>query len=426
MNFLTQHLVRTNSITKPFSPPLVEKVIYKKLIFVMASLSIAVPLTLASVDTALAVSGAVYTTVNEAVDGPGHCQNGNPAVNCNIYDGKEYVWLNGGPASNGLSPDGTYFFAVLEPGGQSDPNDGGAKNLSDDYDAYTNRTFTVHNGEVSAYGGTHDLDSGVHPLGSPDILPPFIRLMPYADTPNPGGEYIMAICLLSEEGASQGGGKKAKPSGLLPGVDPKDCKYDAFKIKEEKVTLHLEGSIGSAEVCDQEEPSSMTMMIEPDGTVLSPGWSEARWIPVTGTVKVTDDNGDPVSGVIVTFSSDGTGDNEKICPAGSLGNCDPDSATSPQLLTTQSDGTISFVMLADWPDVSLTWNKNGNGYIVPPPTNLDIDRDYGILVQALLATPDPLVLNTTLHWDTSMVSIIKNKKRTGTGHCLKAPGRNGF
>ena len=155
---------------------------------------------------ALGVSGAGYTTVNTAADGSGHCKNGNPAVNCNIYDGKQYVWLNGGPAANGLGPDGQYFFAVLAPGGQPNPNDGGPKNLSDDFDTYTNRTFTVTNGEVSAYSGTHDKQI------------PLIRLAPYADTTNPGGVYIMAICYLG-------------PAGTSYPVVPRSCKYDAFKVK---------------------------------------------------------------------------------------------------------------------------------------------------------------------------------------------------
>src|SRR5438105_5801101 len=76
------------------------------------------------------VTGAAFTTVNEGVDLAGHCQNGNPLVNCNIYDGKEYVWLNGGPSVAYLG-DGSYFFAVLDPGGQHDPLDGAASNLSD-------------------------------------------------------------------------------------------------------------------------------------------------------------------------------------------------------------------------------------------------------------------------------------------------------
>jgi hypothetical protein len=151
-----------------------------------------------------AVSGGAYTTVNTTVDGTNHCKNGNPPVNCNIYDGKQYVWLNGGPAANGLGPDGQYFFAVLEPGGQPNPNDGAPKNLSDDYDTYTNRTFTVSGGNVSAYAGSHTYS------------PPLIRLAPYADTGNPGGVYIMAICYL-------GNGYP---------VAPRDCKYDAFKVQK--------------------------------------------------------------------------------------------------------------------------------------------------------------------------------------------------
>lgn len=165
--------------------------------------------------SALAVSGAGWTTVNTATDGSNHCKNGNPGVNCNIYDGKQYVWLNGGPASGGLAPDGSYFFAVLVPGGQPNPNDGGAKNLSDDFDTVANRTFTVTNGEVSAYAGSHDFDSGSGGGAHPNHLPPFIRLMPYADTTNPGGVYIMAICSLAN-------GYPVVPSA---------CKYDAFKVK---------------------------------------------------------------------------------------------------------------------------------------------------------------------------------------------------
>lgn len=149
--------------------------------------------------------GAAFTTVNEDVDGTGHCQNGNPAVNCNIYDGKEFVWMNGGPVAAALD-DGQYFFAVLAPSGQSDPNDGTADNLSDDFDSHANRTFSVSGGAVS-YSGSHDFDDNK------------IRLMPYADTPNPGGVYILAICALAH-------GYPVRPS---------DCTFDAFKIQEQQV-----------------------------------------------------------------------------------------------------------------------------------------------------------------------------------------------
>jgi hypothetical protein len=174
--------------------------------------------------SAWAVSGGAYTTVNTSVDGPNHCKNGNPPVNCNIYDGKQYVWLNGGPSGNGLAPDGQYFFAVLAPGGQPDPNDGGAKNLSDDYDSVANRTFTVTNGEVSAYGGTHTYS------------PPLIRLFPYADTTNPGGVYIMAICYL-------GNGYP---------VAPRSCKYDAFKVQKTG-QAKVQAVLGGAKYLDQNQ-----------------------------------------------------------------------------------------------------------------------------------------------------------------------------
>jgi len=162
------------------------------------------------------VSGAGFTSVNETVDGTGHCANGNPNNNCNIYDGKEFVWLNGGP-STAYVGDGDYFFAVLDPGGQggnANPNDGTPKNLSDDYDAYTDRTFTVSGGIVT-YSGPHDFNTNK------------IRLMPYANTVNPGGVYILAICSLADD---------------YP-VNPSDCKYDAFKIKDASQTAAGEPTI---------------------------------------------------------------------------------------------------------------------------------------------------------------------------------------
>jgi hypothetical protein len=168
------------------------------------------------------VTGAVFTTTDPDSDGVGHCKNGNEAVNCNIYDGKQFVWLTGGPGTAGLA-DGYYFFAVLAPGGQGanrNPNDGAPKNLSDldpttntgAGDAWTNRKFQVQNGFIIyPTTGTHSYD----PTSGK------IRLMPYDDTPNPGGVYILAIC--------------AVPSTISvtnpPAVDPSICKYDAFKAK---------------------------------------------------------------------------------------------------------------------------------------------------------------------------------------------------
>jgi hypothetical protein len=204
-----------------------------------AFLVVAVMLVMTVGPVASAVGGAAFTTFNPAVDGESKDVCKNSIINCNIYGAKEYVWLNGGPDANHLKPDGYYFFAVLEPGGQPNPNDQGGildKNLSDDYDLYTNRTFRTVGGEVVEYNGDHWLDSGTPTNGNgnktrePDGLPPYIRLFPYSDTTNPGGVYIMSICYIGADGTD------------YP-VEPRDCKYDAFKVKEGRVTYDfmLEG-----------------------------------------------------------------------------------------------------------------------------------------------------------------------------------------
>ena len=178
----------------------------------VVALLLAVAGLLAAAIPALGVSGAAYTTTNISFDGPNVCKNGNPGVNCNIYSAKPFVWTNGGPNTNKLLPSGKYFFAVLVPSGQQNPNDGTPQNLSDDFDTYQNRTFTVSSGEITTYGGTHLFDAD-----ETDNNEKKIRLYPYADTTNPGGVYIMAMCYLGANGTT------------YP-VDPRDCKYDAFKV----------------------------------------------------------------------------------------------------------------------------------------------------------------------------------------------------
>ena len=188
--------------------------------------------------TGSAISGASFTIFNAHVEDPGNdiCKNSDTA--CNIFAAKEYVWLNGGPNANIFGADGVYFFAVLEPGGQPNPNDSGGvedKNLSDDYDCYQNRVFNVRNGEVSAYTGNidcssvgypeynlfaHWLDSGRNEPGlgnqKPNNLTPNLRLYPFSEATNSGGTYILVVCRLDEG---------------YP-VDPRKCKYDAFKVQQ--------------------------------------------------------------------------------------------------------------------------------------------------------------------------------------------------
>jgi hypothetical protein len=162
---------------------------------------------------------ASFTSINEAEDGGNFCLNGPGVVNCNIYTEKQYVWLNAGPTGtvNGLG-EGTYFFAVLSPSGQNaEVNDGATvgvgdagtpHNLSDDFDAYTNRTFTINGDGTVSYGGGHDVTGN-------NTTDAKIRLVDYSNTLNNGGVYILAIC------------------GYPVPVDPQTCKYDAFKVRSE-------------------------------------------------------------------------------------------------------------------------------------------------------------------------------------------------
>jgi hypothetical protein len=179
------------------------------------------------------VTGAVSTTDNVGFADANNytdqaCSNGH-GVNCNIYLDKRDVWMSGLPNSASLA-EGTYFFAVIVPGGQPDPNDGGAKNLSDTTDdpwaaghlnvdgsavptgdLYGNRTFTVDSSGNITYGGTHVVAGN----GTPGAK---IQMFPYDDTTNDGGVYILAVCSLGADGT-------AYP------VDPHNCKYDAFKVQ---------------------------------------------------------------------------------------------------------------------------------------------------------------------------------------------------
>lgn len=176
--------------------------------------------------TATAAPPAAFTGTNTAVDGPGTCLNGPGDVNCNIYTSKNAVWLNAGPlgTSTGFGP-GTYFFAVSVPGSVGQ-NDGNVNNLSDlspttntgAGDAFTNRIFKV-TGATATYSGTHDATGD----GTSALK---IRVMPYDDTTNSGGEYQISICRL-------------EPPLFLQPVTSSACKNDNFKIASSTSTRDL-------------------------------------------------------------------------------------------------------------------------------------------------------------------------------------------
>jgi hypothetical protein len=183
----------------------------------------AIPL-LASVT--FAASGGVNTTVIT----PSLCLNGSQ-VNCNNYGSKADVYLSGNPSQ--LTA-GTYFYAVVDPGGQPNPNDTGAKNLSIACDTYTNREFTVNSsGQIAPVQPTTHHYQTVKIKGGGGFTNTFIQVGDptngcyFANTANPGGVYILAACLIN-------------PATYNPStnpVDPKSCKYDAFKVKQTSTTL---------------------------------------------------------------------------------------------------------------------------------------------------------------------------------------------
>lgn len=116
------------------------------------------------------VNGALYTTLSDGSE-----------VNFNIYADKSDVYINGGPGkgagtnARGLVPDGTYVFMVTDPSGK--------EILSTDPAAC--RQVEVSGGiVVGATGPCPHVEGGLQAGGATAV-----QLMPYNDTPNPGGEY---------------------------------------------------------------------------------------------------------------------------------------------------------------------------------------------------------------------------------------------
>lgn len=166
--------------------------------------------------SAQAPSGAIFTTL---VDGS--------EVNTNLYAAKTDVYLDGGPGPGapqtaaGLD-DGRYVFQVTDPSGKT--------LLSQD--AAQCRQFDVAAGIITAYvtvaGCTAHLTGTDIDHGAVTI-----QLMPYADTPNPGGVYKVWAELTSNFPASCLATVDCKSftHGFFPGFS----KTDNFKVKSQRV-----------------------------------------------------------------------------------------------------------------------------------------------------------------------------------------------
>lgn len=126
------------------------------------------------------LSGAIWTSL---ADGG--------AVNANLYEAREDVYLNGGPvncsAGPGL-PDGDYYFQVTDPSG--------ATLLSSD--AIKFRQVQVVGGIIDGTSGDGNHDEGSGDCGTP------VQLYPFGWTPNPGGEYSVDLAPVGEVAACDG------------------------------------------------------------------------------------------------------------------------------------------------------------------------------------------------------------------------------
>jgi hypothetical protein len=114
------------------------------------------------------VTGAIFTTLYDG-----------SAVDHNIYNAKEDVYLNGGPNSPNAPctaaglPDGDYYFQVTDPSGK----------ILLSTDSLAERKVRVQYGLIKAYLGTN------HKVGIGKCGSVTVQLFPFNDTPNPGGEY---------------------------------------------------------------------------------------------------------------------------------------------------------------------------------------------------------------------------------------------
>jgi len=179
--------------------------------------------------------GAIYTSLGDGT-----------AVNHNVYDAKQDVYLNGGPQNqngNGL-PNGTYYFQVTNPSGSvllsTDPAEC--------------RQLVVANGVVSGPAGP----PCQHAPGTLNLLNGSIpvQLVPFNDTPNAGGEYKVHLIRQTDDTSID-----AEDPTVIHFL-PSDSKTDNFKVKENPVTP--QSAIGGVKWIDTNHDGVLDLDTETD------------------------------------------------------------------------------------------------------------------------------------------------------------------
>lgn len=173
-----------------------------------------------------ALTGAIFTTLADGT-----------RVNHNIYDAKEDVYLDGGPGNNAPSgaaalPAGNYYFQVTSPSGKTLLSTDPIECREFHVDA-SGVISSVPNMACSHLTGIDVDNNGIT-----------VQLMPYDDTPNPGGEY--KVWVTDVDDYDPGKGKY--------GFIPADSKTDNFKVRaeerEDKPPCCGNGVLEAGEDCD--------------------------------------------------------------------------------------------------------------------------------------------------------------------------------
>lgn len=194
-----------------------------KALAVAAALLTLVPFVGTEVATANPLSGAIFTTLPDGSE-----------VNFNHYASKDLVYLDGGPgvgapATAAGLPDGTYVFQVTNPNGR----------VLLSTDNAECRQFTVSGGVITGVVAT-----GCEHLTGVDVdhNAVTVQLMPYDDTPNPGGVYkawatpladFLAGCAALGVADGLSVVDCGRKPGNMHGFIPANSKTDNFKVKEQ-------------------------------------------------------------------------------------------------------------------------------------------------------------------------------------------------
>lgn len=182
------------------------------------------------------LSGAIFTTL---VDGS--------RVNANIYNAKSDVYLDGGPGdgapqSAAALPDGDYYFQVTDPSGKTllSTDDISCRRVEIDEGVITRAYATASCGHMMGADQDHDAVT--------------VQLLPYNDTPNPGGEYKVWMTPVDQYDADSG------VHGFLHAFS----KTDNYKVREITTIPPPpppppccgDGTVDSGEECDDGNTSN--------------------------------------------------------------------------------------------------------------------------------------------------------------------------